>query len=705
MNTVTARQLASYLTGGRARSGFFLSLRASLIIGFGIVLGLLASLGAVAIMGERSTIANFNRLLAVDMKLDDLGQDSVSAMMKARRYEKDFLLMYREFGFDEAKSRYITLLQANLADARRSLTEMGNLSDSAETTQHVRSAIGAIDNYENALLAVVTLYGQLGFVDTGLEGQFRDSAHQLESLLESAKERELTVNLLSIRRREKDYLLRGRDIDSQAVRQAIARFRTEVGTASIAPERKTRLTSLADAYALQFEKYAQISDRIRLEKRRYLTAVQTIEPDLENLLTNALTRNETARNAIRKKAAQTESIVATVGLLAIILGIAVAWMVSRRITIAVRKTMQFAERITAGDLRTQTNHTGRDEFSALGRSLNHMANSLQEAVQAQQHRAAELEGMNAELERRVLARTAELAKSEERFRKLADLSSDWYWEQDEHFAFTKVSSGMVKISSASPDLYIGKTLWQMPIEMSPEEWDYHKARLNAHQIFTDFEYKMRIENADPIWFSISGEPLYDANGRFTGYRGVGRHITERKRIEEIIKHRSLHDILTGLPNRALLQDRLTQALTYAARYAHTVWVVFIDLDGFKRINDTLGHKAGDTVLKEIAQRLQSLIRESDTASRLGGDEFVLVLQEHLDGNEISGAVERIMTVVAQPLTVEGQQVFLGCSVGLAAYPNDGTDANILVERADAAMYLAKQNGRNNFQFYSFSKTA
>jgi diguanylate cyclase (GGDEF)-like protein len=197
--------------------------------------------------------------------------------------------------------------------------------------------------------------------------------------------------------------------------------------------------------------------------------------------------------------------------------------------------------------------------------------------------------------------------------------------------------------------------------------------------------------------------MFDSNGAFTGYRGVGKQITERKRIEEIIKHRSLHDFLTGLPNRALLQDRLARALTYAARYLHIVWVVFIDLDGFKNINDTLGHKAGDTVLKEMAKRLQFLIRESDTASRLGGDEFVLILQEeHLDGKEILRAVERIMKMVAQPMTVDGQQVLLGCSVGLAAFPADGTDANTLVEHADAAMYRAKQNGRNNFRFYDFS---
>ncbi|HWZ47657.1 MAG TPA: diguanylate cyclase [Herbaspirillum sp.] len=706
MNTFAARLAASYRTGWRIPANFSLGLRASLLIGFGIILGFLAFLGVLAFMGERSTIADFNKLLTVDMKMDDVGTDSMIAMMKARRYEKDFLLMYREFGFNEAKSRYVTLLQANLTDARQLLVEMGSLSGDPETIQQAQRTTQAIDHYENSFLSVVALYGQLGFIDTGLEGKFRDNAHQIEALLLAApKERQLLVDLLSMRRREKDYILRGRDFDSRATRQAIAQFKTDVTSAAMASEQKAKLISLADAYASQFEQYVQISDQIALEKRSYLAAVQAIEPDLEALLDGALAKNEKARNAITRKSAQTEIIIEVIGMLVIILGIAVAWTVSRRTTTAIGKTIQFAERITAGDLRTQTDYKGRDEFSVLGRALNHMASSLQEAVLVQQHRAAELEGMNAELERRVLARTADLEKSEERFRKLAELSSDWYWEQDENFAFTKMSYNMAIISRVPDDFYIGKTRWELPIEMTEEEWAAHKAVLNAHQTFTDFEYKVQIEKDRPLWFSISGEPVFDANGKFSGYRGVGKQITERKRIEEIIKHRSLHDVLTGLPNRALLQDRLAQALTYAARYSHIIWVVFIDLDGFKHINDTMGHKAGDMVLKEIALRLQSLIRESDTASRLGGDEFVLILQDHMDFEEIQGAIERIMKMVSQPMTVDEQQVCLGCSIGLAAYPADGTDANTLVEHADAAMYRAKQNGRNNFQFYDPSVRA
>ncbi|HYD97312.1 MAG TPA: EAL domain-containing protein [Noviherbaspirillum sp.] len=174
----------------------------------------------------------------------------------------------------------------------------------------------------------------------------------------------------------------------------------------------------------------------------------------------------------------------------------------------------------------------------------------------------------------------------------------------------------------------------------------------------------------------------------------------RRRYAEQLEYHAAHDILTGLPNRALLQDRLTQALAYASRYCYAVWVLFLDLDRFKLVNDSLGHKAGDIVLQSIAARLEAAVRETDTVARLGGDEFVLVLPERADECLTSAVVQRIMDAVAQPLEVDGHEFVLGCSIGVAAYPSDGEDPETLIKHADIAMYRAKETGRNNFQFYT-----
>ncbi|OWW20711.1 EAL domain-containing protein [Noviherbaspirillum denitrificans] len=174
----------------------------------------------------------------------------------------------------------------------------------------------------------------------------------------------------------------------------------------------------------------------------------------------------------------------------------------------------------------------------------------------------------------------------------------------------------------------------------------------------------------------------------------------RRKYAQQLEYHAGHDILTGLPNRALLQDRLNQAIAYASRYCYSVWVLFVDLDRFKFVNDSLGHKAGDIVLNSVAARLQAAVRESDTVARLGGDEFVLVLPERLDERLTTTVVQRIMDAVAEPLVVDGHEFFLGCSTGVAVYPTDGDDPETLIKNADIAMYRAKESGRNNFQFYT-----
>lgn len=209
------------------------------------------------------------------------------------------------------------------------------------------------------------------------------------------------------------------------------------------------------------------------------------------------------------------------------------------------------------------------------------------------------------------------------------------------------------------------------------------------------------------WNNLHVAPVRDDDGVVRHFVAAQYDITEMKRYEAELRHLAHHDTLTGLPNRALLQDRLHQAIAYSARSAHPVWLLFVDLDRFKFVNDSLGHKAGDEMLRAIAGRLQSSVRQTDTVARLGGDEFVLILQEQADGLQGLGAagVQRIMDAVAQPLTIDGHEFFPTCSMGVAVYPADGDDVETLMTHADIAMYRAKESGRNNFQFYAASMNA
>ena len=176
---------------------------------------------------------------------------------------------------------------------------------------------------------------------------------------------------------------------------------------------------------------------------------------------------------------------------------------------------------------------------------------------------------------------------------------------------------------------------------------------------------------------------------------------ERKRAEERIHHMAHHDALTGLPNRVLLEDRIKQAMLHARRYNHPITVAFIDLDNFKLVNDTLGHKVGDDLLKTVAERMSQCMRGTDTVVRLGGDEFILIFADQTDNKEdITAALERLRESISQPILIGNQSMQINYSMGLARYPGDGDDPDTLLMHADAAMYRAKEMGRNTYYFYT-----
>lgn len=180
------------------------------------------------------------------------------------------------------------------------------------------------------------------------------------------------------------------------------------------------------------------------------------------------------------------------------------------------------------------------------------------------------------------------------------------------------------------------------------------------------------------------------DGRVEFIASVARDISERKRLEDALRHQATHDALTGLANRTLLSEWLEQALSLAERQGHFVAVLFVDMDGFKRINDTLGHTGGDEVLFSAAKRLSHCLRETDLIARHGGDEFVVVLPQITGISDVSAVLQKIEDVFTQPFAVAGQELLLTCSIGIAIYPKDGHDAKTLLKRADAAMYRVKE---------------
>lgn len=200
------------------------------------------------------------------------------------------------------------------------------------------------------------------------------------------------------------------------------------------------------------------------------------------------------------------------------------------------------------------------------------------------------------------------------------------------------------------------------------------------------------------WQTISA--VRNDEGRITHYVSVLFDITERKRHEDLVRYQAYHDILTGLPNRQLFHDRLTQSLLHARREGEMLGVMFLDLDRFKEVNDTLGHDVGDKLLCEVAKRLKTSVRKGDTVARMGGDEFVLLLPRIKQMSNLTLLAEKVLESMRVHAVIDGHDLALTTSIGVSVYPRDGDKPEVLIKRADEAMYQAKQHGRNNYQMAS-----
>jgi diguanylate cyclase (GGDEF)-like protein len=224
-----------------------------------------------------------------------------------------------------------------------------------------------------------------------------------------------------------------------------------------------------------------------------------------------------------------------------------------------------------------------------------------------------------------------------------------------------------------------------------------RAVLSGEQGSFSTEYECQSPK-ETHWFLLTVTPL--AEDRRSGAIVMHLNVTEQKRVALELAHSAEHDFLTGLPNRMLLNDRVSQAIALAKRYQKKIAVLFLDIDGFKHINDSLGHPMGDKLIQSIAKSLVNCLRASDTVSRQGGDEFIVLLSDVEHPQDTAIAARRMLGAVAAPHTIDQHELHVTTSIGVSVYPNDGLDAETLIKNADTAMYQAKDNGRQSYQFFT-----
>lgn len=363
----------------------------------------------------------------------------------------------------------------------------------------------------------------------------------------------------------------------------------------------------------------------------------------------------------------------SLGLLFTLIG---AWL-ARRIARPIARISAAADKVAEGQLVYDIPVLrGEDEVGHLSRAIHTMVRNLTDEIRERQHAEKQLR-----LSAAVFANNTEAIVITDASNNIVRVNA----------AFTRISGySEAEVLGKNPRIFSSgkmskhfyRTMWAEFLQNDGWRGEIWNQRKN-HEIY-------------PEWLILS--LVRDEDGKVTNHIAIYSDITERKREEARIQFLANHDVLTSLPNRFLLTDRLTQALVAAEHNKLKSGVMFIDLDHFKNINDSLGHDVGDELLKQVAERMTQCLRRTDTLARLGGDEFVVLLPEVGSENEVAFVAEKLMEAFVDKFNVTDFQLSITPSLGISMYPDDGTDARELLRNADVAMYRAKKDGRNMFQF-------
>ncbi|RYH27490.1 MAG: sensor domain-containing diguanylate cyclase, partial [Alcaligenaceae bacterium] len=293
---------------------------------------------------------------------------------------------------------------------------------------------------------------------------------------------------------------------------------------------------------------------------------------------------------------------------------------------------------------------------------------------------------------------AELKTSNERLESMVQNSPLAIYTSDLNSLVTSWNPAAQRMFGWTAEEAIGHKVRFIP-EDKVQEYDSIGSRLRNGESLNQVELVRQRRDGSVIHISLSTAPLLTADGQPYDYLFLAADITERKLAEQQIQFQAFHDALTGLPNRLLLQDRFEQAKAHAGRGTRKLMLLFLDLDNFKSINDTLGHESGDGFLQQIASRLSACMRGTDTISRLGGDEFLILLPDLTQAEDAVPILAKLMEQMQMPVYVDGHEISTSVSMGVTIFPDDGTSFESLLKKADMAMYKAKGDGRNTYRFF------
>ncbi len=527
-------------------------------------------------------------------------------------------------------------------------------------------------------LAIVPVIGLVGLVLLGQQTLTDAESRANQALRLQADSQEVLLALSNERSQFTLYLysgsspfLRGYQAERDRYAEAAVRLNQDAISLGLSSQ-LTEATRGAAAWLAWTDRHkaAPVTDvRVLTEGEELFSAFRT---GIEGLSASAQAEGSKALDRVQTTQRVGRAIVMMAGTIAILIPLALSLLFVGHVVRPIMRLAEGARDLAAGRGSTVPALNRADELGELSRAL------------AAWQRA-----------------TTERAESEARFRAIFERAPIGVARLDLEGRVIECNPALLGILGDSEQLVVGKFLDEF---MAPADADRHifTAAADGHSGVAQLEARYLRNGRDTVWGSTSVTVVKDARGKGAFILAMVEDISERKAQQAALEHQALHDGLTGLPNRLLLHDRLQQALLIAQREARPLALLLMDLDRFKEVNDTFGHQYGDALLQEVATRLRSRLRESDTVARLGGDEFGIVLPGVNDQAEAGRIASKLLQALAQPYTIEHRTVDIPASIGIALFPEHGSDATTLLRRADVAMYVAKR-GSGGFAMYEFKQ--
>lgn len=697
------------------RLGWSQTIRAHLTLGFGLILLLNCISTAIGYgsLQRLRTVSQTNLDSASQVR--EVSLELNTHFLLARQASENYLETWQVTSMTSQGKKFIALNQTHLAQARKNLQELHTLQvHIPQLTNHLLLLESLFDNYESAFAATTERIDQKG-------SRYQIHQRLQQELNALTAEQALQGNetipqlLWELVVREQAYFTTGDYQYISDVRASLDQL-DQVLTRLDSDPSIEPLNTLLQNYIANLNALLLLDQQVRVNRIITENIHQEIDQIIEDIGAASAAKATQARLELSRTAYQSSAALLATAISALILTIWASIWLSRRIMIPLGELSEAAELIAAGNLSQALCLPGNDEFSKVAKAFNKMVYQLRQTLATLEQRVAERTQALATTNQTLQAQTQvlesalqKLHHSEANYRLLIDHLQAGVVVHAPDTAIIMGNQTAVELLNIPPDEMVGLTAhqpnWPLVDEFGTalplDQYPVHRVLNSRKPLQNQVVGIKRIAPDDCVWVLVNAFPTFDAQQRLTQVVVTFTDITDRIQAEAALRHRALHDALTGLPNRTLLIERLNHAIQQIRRYpAQKFAVLFIDLDRFKVINDSLGHMTGDQLLIQVAQTLVGYVRDSDTVARLGGDEFVILLEQITSLQEAIHVVERIQADLKSPLTLAGQTLFTSASIGVAFSDGAYSSGEEILRDADNAMYCAKAKGHAGYAVFN-----